>query len=69
MREELGWKCAFEIYYGSKSNHGINGHHGYNVNSVESVSTTAPTTCIIKAHQKKVSSMKKLQEAYGKGMK
>ena len=57
------------MYYGSKSNHAFNGHHGYNVNSVESVSTTPPTTCIIKAHQKKVSSMRKLEEAYGKGMK
>ena len=66
--EKIGTRknSIFGHFSRSVSNRAINEHHGYNENSVESVSTTPPTTSNIKASQKKISSMRKLAEAYGK---
>ena len=40
-KEELGWKCPFEIYYGRKSNQLVNASLDW-VDSDDNIVTTAP---------------------------
>ena len=52
-REELGWKSAFEIYYGRKSNRVISEHQGLATGNHDAFKVTPPRISDIEERQKK----------------